>query len=236
MESIPVRSSGYRISTVFHRPEADLFPIVICCHGLLSYKNSDKYKNLAKGLIAEKIGVVRFDFRGCGESEGELSESHVSARLEDLGNVIIAVREISGFNGRMGLVGSSLGGFLSIIGAVKSDQEIPLAVWATPISLKPLVSRIKASSILPFEPSTEYLQDLEKHQPEKELHKLQKILVLHGSRDELVDPSNSWRIFDGAGLPKELHILSDADHRFSDPEARAFAVKITCDWLKKYLI
>ncbi|RLB07764.1 MAG: hypothetical protein DRG59_06030 [Deltaproteobacteria bacterium] len=235
MEKIVVESSGYRLSVVFHRPTADDYPVVICCHGLLSYKDSDKYRTIASALGKEQIGVVRFDFRGCGESEGELSNSHVSARLQDLKNVMEYVRGIEGFNGKLGLVGSSLGGFLSFLAAIEAEYEIPLALWATPISLKPLVSRIKASSILPFEPSTEYLDDLEKYEPSSQLDKLKKVLILHGSRDELVEPWNALEIFSGVDLPKELHVLNDADHRFTNHGARSFAVNATSEWFKRYL-
>ncbi len=230
-----VNSSGYKIFAVLHRPGITAFPIVICCHGLLSHKNSTKYRTIASALVAHGIGVIRFDFRGCGNSEGELHESNVSARLDDLMSIIETVEQIDHFNGKFGLVGSSLGGFISILAALRTGKKFPLVTWATPVSLKPLASRIRKSSILPFIPSDKFIEDLEKYSPEEHLHDIEQILVLHGSRDELVDPLDACKIFNGARLPKELHILNDADHRFTDENARQLAVDLTCRWFLKYL-
>lgn len=235
LETIRVESSGLRISAVFHRPIPGTFPVVICCHGLLSHKDSEKYRAIAEALVEQDIGVVRFDFRGCGESEGELSKSHVSARLEDLRNVMRSVRKIDGFNGKTGLVGSSLGGFLSILAACESVSEIPLVLWSTPVYLKPLSSRLRGSSALPFVPTEEYLRDLGKYRPEDNLDKLRAVLILHGTMDDLVSVSSAFTIFSGVNPPKELHVLNDADHRFTDSRAREFGIKATCRWFRRYL-
>ena len=41
-------------------------------------------KNISRALANHGFGVVRFDFTGLGRSEGEFSESHFSANVQDL--------------------------------------------------------------------------------------------------------------------------------------------------------
>lgn len=236
-ESYPfsVNSSGLKLSAVLHTPLEVPFPVTVCCHGFLSHKDGQKYKRLAQLLTKDGLGVVRFDFRGCGESEGQLSKSDVSSRLADLKNVIEAIHDLPGFNQRLGLMGSSLGGFLAILAALECPDVEALSLWATPVSLKQLSSRLQESPLLPFSPSKKFLEDLEHYEPGQQLKKIRKALVLHGARDDLVDPSNAWTIFKNVSHPKSLHILSETDHRFSQEKSRAFAFNLTCRWFKRYL-
>ena len=58
---------------------------MIASHGLLSSKDSEKYIALGERLSKEGIAMLRFDFRGIGESEGRLEDDTISRRITDLG-------------------------------------------------------------------------------------------------------------------------------------------------------
>ena len=87
-QNLEIISDGLKIRAVVHTPALDSWPVVVLCHGFLSHKDSSKYKHLAQVFAQEFIATVRFDFRGCGESEGLLSESSISRRWRDLQRVI----------------------------------------------------------------------------------------------------------------------------------------------------
>jgi dipeptidyl aminopeptidase/acylaminoacyl peptidase len=36
-------------------------------------------------------------------------------------------------------------------------------------------------------------------------------------------------------VPKEIHVIGGADHRFTDPAHRQRAIELSVDWFKKYL-
>ena len=58
---------------------------MIASHGLLASKDSEKYIALGERLSKEGIAMLRFDFRGIGESEGRIEDDTVSRRIDGSG-------------------------------------------------------------------------------------------------------------------------------------------------------
>ena len=76
------------------------------------------------------FGVVRFDFTGLGRSEGEFSESHFSANVQDLLDVnnYLALN----YSAPTLLVGHSLGGAAVISAAAQLDNIKAIATIGAP--------------------------------------------------------------------------------------------------------
>jgi len=55
------------------------------------------------------------------------------------------------------------------------------------------------------------------------------LLLVHGSKDETVDMSHAYRLYDKAGEPKQMIVVDGAGHRLRQDD-RAMAIVI--DWLK----
>jgi hypothetical protein len=123
VEKVSFKSKGNKISGILHLPEGKNPPCVIASHGLLSSKDSEKYIAIGQRLSQKGIAMLRFDFRGIGESEGRLKDDTVSRRIADLDSAIPFVRSYPGMGNRIGLLGSSLGGYISLIVA-SMEKEI----------------------------------------------------------------------------------------------------------------
>jgi dipeptidyl aminopeptidase/acylaminoacyl peptidase len=177
--------------------------------------------------------MLRFDFRGCGESEGNKDYITVSQRIIDLGSAIDFIRSLPGMGEKVGLVGSSLGGYLSLIQASKDPRVKAIVIWATPLFLDDLGSK-KQCEDYPI-PGKAFFEDLPRHRLSSLLPKISTCLVIHGDEDELVPIDQAWEIFHGLGIPKEIHIIEGADHRFTNPIHRKEALDLSVEWLKKYL-
>lgn len=52
--------------------------------------------NIAKELVANDIGVLRFDFTGLGQSEGEFANNNFSSNVDDLLAAVDFMKEESG--------------------------------------------------------------------------------------------------------------------------------------------
>jgi dipeptidyl aminopeptidase/acylaminoacyl peptidase len=233
VEKVFFKSEGNKISGILHLPEKKNPACVIASHGLLSSKNSEKYVALGEQISREGMGMLRFDFRGIGESEGREEDNTISKKIADLSSAVDFIRTYPGLGNGIGLLGSSLGGFLSLIKA-SGDKEIRVVViWATPLHLDDLGSK-KQEEDYPLPPEA-FFEDLPKHRLMPLLPKVSNCLVIHGEEDELVSLDQALGIFYHLGVPKEIHVIGGANHRLTDPAHRQRAIELSVDWFKKYL-
>jgi len=233
LEKVTFQSEGQRVSGILHLPEVWSRGCVIASHGLLSSKDSEKYIAFGERISKEGIAMLRFDFRGIGESEGRIEDDTVSRRISDLGSAIDVVKSRPDLGNRVGLLGSSLGGYLSLIKASMEREVRVVVIWATPFHLDDLGSK-KQEKDYPL-PGEAFFEDLSKHRLLPLLPKVSDCLVIHGEKDELVPVDQAWEIFHNLGAPKEIHIIEGADHRLTDPKHRQRAMELSVEWFKKYL-
>jgi fermentation-respiration switch protein FrsA (DUF1100 family) len=232
-ERVTFQSEGRKISGVLHLPDRERPPCVIASHGLLSSKESEKYVALGERMSGEGIAMIRFDFRGIGESEGLEEDNTISKKLADLSSALEFTRSRPDLGNRIGLVGSSLGGFLSLINASRDRAVGAVVVWATPLHLDDLGSKEQEDDY-PLPPEA-FFDDLTKHRLLSFLPGVSNCLVIHGEKDELVPVEQALGIFYHLGSPKEAHLIGEADHRFTQPAHRQRAIDLTVDWFKRYL-
>jgi hypothetical protein len=232
-EKVFFQSEGQRVAGVLHLPDRSNPPGVVASHGLLASKESEKYIALGERLSNEGIAMLRFDFRGIGESEGRIEDDTVSRRTIDLGAAVDFMLAHPGLGRRIGLVGSSLGGYVSLFKAARDREVRALVIWATPFHLDDLGSK-KQEEDEPL-PGEAFFRDLPKHYLLPLLPKVSNCMVIHGEKDELVPVDQAWEIFQGLNGPKEIHIIEGADHRLTQPHHRQRAMDLTAEWLKKFL-
>lgn len=86
--------------------------MVILSHGFGGDMTFHLWNPIAEKLNAAGIGVVRFDFNGCGKSEGEFQDMTVPNEIEDLMAVITWTRSQPRTES-ISLIGHSQGGVVS---------------------------------------------------------------------------------------------------------------------------
>jgi fermentation-respiration switch protein FrsA (DUF1100 family) len=231
IEKVTFQGEGQKLAGILHLPEKRNPPCVIASHGLLSSKDSEKYIALGGRLSREWMAMLRFDFRGIGESEGRIEDDTVSRRILDLGSAIGFIRSRRDLGNRIGLLGSSLGGYVSLIKASMDKEIRAVVIWATPFHLDDLKSN-KGTEGHPL-PGEAFFEDLPKH---RLLPLLPKIcMVVHGEKDELVPVDQAWEIFHSLAASKEIRVIEGADHRLTEPAHRGRAMELSAEWFKKYL-
>jgi fermentation-respiration switch protein FrsA (DUF1100 family) len=232
-QRLEILSNGLTIQGVLQTPEVDSWPLVVLCHGFLSHKDGSKYKQLAGVFSVEGFASLRFDFRGCGESEGLLQTSTVSGRWSDLRSVLDQVETFERFNGRLGLLGSSLGGYLALLEASRNPRVRCVVAWSTPSQLDELGERL--AEVAPASISQAFQEDLSQLDLLSRLSTVGRVLIIHGQEDQAVPPEHASKLFGAVKEPKALHMLEDGDHRFSTKEAREQAVRLSLDWFQRFL-
>ena len=69
-----------KLSAIIQTPnmkEGETCPMVILMHGLLMSKEGPIMENLSNKLTAQRIGVIRLDFNGHGQSDDELVDKTI---------------------------------------------------------------------------------------------------------------------------------------------------------------
>lgn len=99
-------------------------PVIILCHGFLSWRNQMLIANLAFGL-ADRVGyhTIRFDFRGNGHSSGSWSYSNYDRELLDLRKVVEFVHKVMCCRVAC-IVGHSKGSVAALRHAWEQEDEI----------------------------------------------------------------------------------------------------------------
>ena len=234
IEEFTTFSKGIEISGVIHWPALLPAPCIICSHGLFSSKASSKFVAVAEHLAANGFVAVRYDHRGCGQSQGQIENTTVSGRIQDLEAVYDYASRQSAINETFGLMGSSMGGYISLFMAAKYSVFSALAVWATPFEIRRPSKNHKASELAVLK--AEFYADLNHYRLGDVLNNVSHCLILHGQKDELVPVDHATQIYQRLREPKTLDIVPGADHRFSDDRHRQQAIERTVTFFRQYLL
>ncbi len=112
-------SAGLKLSGIVHVPD-DLLKgerraAFLVLHGFGSNKNSGSAQRPAEVLAKLGYVALRFDMRGCGDSEGEHGRVICLEQVEDTRNALTALAQHPSVDpGRIAVVGTSFGGAVAV--------------------------------------------------------------------------------------------------------------------------
>ena len=120
---------GLRLFGMAHLPDEAKAGIVFC-HPFTEERKS-AYRAMveaARAFCEAGLAVLRFDYRGCGDSEGEFRDATVSTRQADIDRAMGLLAEMSGAE-RIGLLGLRFGSLLAASVAEKRGDVPFLVLW-----------------------------------------------------------------------------------------------------------
>lgn len=223
---------GQKISLALHLPENTPAFCVVACHGLGASKGSDKYLLLGREFPRGGLALCRFDFRGCGESDGSYAEGTVAGRIRDLRTVLDLLAGHPDLDGRFGLLGSSMGGFVALFAAREMRTPIPTVTWNCPATLRGLEGK-RDGDVAGLGPA--FFAELLTRRYADAPPGVPWTLTIQGDRDEVVPPAHGPMLYVQAAPPRRLVILEGADHRLTEMAHRMRAVEESLRWFEKYL-
>jgi alpha-beta hydrolase superfamily lysophospholipase len=229
-----IDAGGIGLSAVVHLPDKTPAPVIVCSHGLLSTKENLKAIALGKEMSEAGFCVLRFDFSGCGKSPSRRGVSLVEARSCDLDAVTGFALEQPWSDGRIGLFGSSFGGFLSLLAADQRPEVFGAVVsLASPFDM----SKIGPDITGPEELRTIFPDGFNPGSPKdlQTIGRAGRVLLIHGQLDEIVPWKDSVLIYERLCEPKRLLLMRTADHSISDEAWRTTAIKSSLEWFLTYL-
>jgi putative redox protein len=235
-----------RLCGIMHRPDVMPRAGAILCHGMGSSKESEKFIMLGREMSARGVQTLRFDFACSGESDGRFEEVTYSGEAEDIAAAYDVFARDS--IGKIGIVGSSMGGTAALLFAAGGNPVAALATIAAPVHPERFSSRFlteeqrrawRECGFLVYNGmrlNHTLLEDVESIDVAAAARKISApALILHGDRDATVPVNEGRELYDALGGPKRLVILKGADHRLTGADLQK-AVDETSEWLAEYLL
>ena len=222
-------------SQVIGSKNRKIFPGVVFLSGLKSDKEGTKAVFLSQWAEKNERDFLRFDYRGHGASSGTFEDTSITDWLDDTKRIVMGLT-----SGPQILVGSSLGGWISLLFARMFPQKVAGVIG---ISAAPDFTAQYASNNLTADQRQELLSTgklsfyseyfdqplvitkklIEDGNKNLVLTKKQNIKcpvrLFHGSCDEDVPLSTSIDILKRiSSIDMQLQIIKGIDHRFSTPD------------------
>jgi putative redox protein len=239
---------GQTLAGALHRPDnGQAHACAVFAHCFTCTKNSKAAVRISEALSAEGITVLRFDFTGLGQSEGDFSSTRFSSNGDDHVDAA-AFMEQQGEPPAL-LIGHSLGGTAVLAAANEIDSVTAVATIGSPASAEHVLHLIEDDldkieseghaqvrlAGRPFNIKKDFVEDARTQSVCENLHKLRKaLLVMHSPVDELVSIDQAALIYTNAKHPKSFVSLDNADHLLTRDEDSAYAARVLATWASRY--
>lgn len=247
-------NEGQKILGVVHRPEGGtLYPAVVMCHGFTGQKVEPHrlFVKTAEALAAEGYLVLRFDFRGSGDSEGEFHEMTFEGEVSDAIKAVdylLAAEPVD--PERIGVIGLSMGGAVAACLTGRDARIKSTVLWAA-VSDFILLGTPERWKDSPWHPEFDawdaggnlvgrtFVENVIKANPDEEIKRARgPVLIVHGDQDPVVTLEHAHRYqaaLKEAGVLHELTVVEGGDHTFNNYHWERQVIEATAAWFVKHL-
>ncbi len=221
----------------------------IFAHCFTCTKDFSAVRNVSKALASEGFGVLRFDFTGLGDSDGDFADTNFSSNVADLVQAAHYLKKE--YKAPSLLVGHSLGGAAAIFAASEIPSIQALATIGAPSNpvhvKKQFGSQAQAIEnngvgkvVLAgrdFTFKKQFFDDLEEQSCEAAASRLEgkALLILHSPQDATVSIKNAEEIYHAAMHPKSFVTLDGSEHLLIDKKNAAYVGKVISGWAARYI-
>lgn len=250
-EDIMIQGSEGKLAATLQTPKmkkGQKVRLAVICHGFGSGKDRPLLRAIADSLQNNGIASIRFDFTGCGKSEGKFEDMTVPQEIEDA-KAVIAYAEGLDWTGDISIVGHSQGGVVAsmVAGQLKGGiRSVALCAPAAVLRDDALRGNTQGANYDPF------------HLPEYvEMHRGNKlgrayfttaqtlpiyetacqyegpVFIAHGTWDKVVPYTYSER-YKQNYKNCELVLMQGVDHSFSNEVARAKTAGKVAEFIRKH--
>lgn len=221
---------------------------VLFAHCFTCNKDLTAVHQISRALTLEGFAVLRFDFTGLGESEGNFSDTNFSSNVDDLCAAAKALSEQ--YQAPAILIGHSLGGSAVIQAACRLAKVKAVVTIGSPYApehvshlLSDQLPELESEGLAevniggrPFKVKKQFLEDIKEQQLGPCLAKLDKsLLIMHSPQDLIVEIENAAKMYHAARHPKSFVTLDGADHLLSNKKDSKYAGDLIAAWVRRYI-
>jgi len=246
-EKIQFTSGGHKLSGLLETPESDIKFYALFAHCFTCGKDVAAASRISRALTAKGIAVLRFDFTGLGNSDGDFANTNFSSNIQDLLAAADFLR--TEYSAPKLLIGHSLGG-AAVLGVAQKVPEAQAVVTIGAPSDAAHVAHNFEAHIEDIEANGEaevklagrsfkiqkqFLDDIKSY-GNSHISKLKKaLLVMHSPIDATVKISEAEKIYQAALHPKSFVSLDDADHLLTNKRDSEYAAEVISAWVSRYV-
>ncbi|MEO0897357.1 MAG: bifunctional alpha/beta hydrolase/OsmC family protein [Bacteroidota bacterium] len=220
----------------------------IFAHCFTCGKNLRAERNISRSLTQNGFGVLRFDFAGIGESEGEFYDTNFSTNVADLLDAAAFLADQ--YMPPSLLVGHSLGGAAVILAGSQIDSVQAIATVGAPSEpehvrhlFAAIEDRIRSEGEGEIKIGGKlvtiqkhFLEDIESISLKDIIKNMRKaLLIMHSPQDNIVGINNASEIYLSAWHPKSFMTLDGADHLLSAKNDSLYAGQVIASWVTRYI-
>ncbi len=221
---------------------------VLFAHCFTCSKQVGAATRISRALAGHGFGVLRFDFTGLGNSEGDFANTNFTSNVDDLRAAAEYLR--AHHSAPAILIGHSLGG-AAVLGVAGDLPEVRAVVTiGAPCDpqhvlrlFAPALDEIEARGEAtvdiggrPFRIKRQLVEDLRRQDLAGRIAALRRpLLILHSPRDRVVGIDQARCIYEHARHPKSFVSLDTADHMLSDPRDAEYVAGLLTAWAGRYV-
>ena len=242
--------SGHLLAGLLETPEANqpIREYAIFAHCFTCGKDIAAASRISRALSQQGIAVLRFDFTGLGNSDGDFANTNFSSNVQDL---LAAAQQLEESHRAPSLlIGHSLGGAAVLSAAEQIPSIRAIVTIGSPATADHVQHLFSTSSeklqqdgiaqvtlgFREFTVKKQLLDDLEKHASPEHIQQLKAaLLIFHSPIDEIVSIDEAARIYQSAKHPKSFISLDDADHLLTKKEDAEYVAQSLTAWASRYL-
>lgn len=245
--SIPT-SSQLNLSARLDLPDSVPTVTVLFAHCYTCGKDALAASRISKNLAEHGLAVLRFDFTGLGESEGEFEDTNFSSNVQDLIEAAHWLEQH--YETPSLLIGHSLGGTAILAAAHQLPKAKAFVTIGSPSDPKhifklmgheniEMIERNGDAEVIlgrrTFKIKKQFLVDAAQQRVLHVVRSLDRpLLIMHSPVDETVHVDHATILFQAAAHPKSFVSLGDANHLIASQDDANFIADIIAAWSRKY--
>lgn len=241
-----IGSNGHRLDARLEHPDTTPKAFIVFGHCFTCTKDILTVYRSSRMLAQQGYGVLRFDFAGLGDSEGDFADCNFSTTVEDTHAAINFLSE--NYTAPSILIGHSLGGTTSLATATTATCIKKVVTIASPSqpthvlhhfkhALTMLEQNIPSSFEVAgkfYDINPQFVHDVRSWDMQAQLKNFKpSVLILNIENDALVSEEDAREIKQWIRGETTLINLQGTDHLLSDKQANSSAIEKIIEWLEK---
>lgn len=240
VERLVFKSARHRLIGALHKPsDMKMLPsAVLVLHGFPGM--APILNDIVSSLCQAGFAPMIFHYQGCWGSGGAYSFLGAIRDTQKALDLVVDREDLDINN--LSIIGHSFGGLIAILMGAKNDMVKGVAALCPVANMKAELSSVRAKNILqkglPFVsgfPMRKAVKEWEtlsrQYDPIDYVEKIapRSFLLIHGDKDDIIPLNCSKILFSKAFDPKNMSIVSGADHIFAGNHRKT--IELIISWL-----